>query len=242
MRNTGDDGLAMWSDAIADANNSFRFNTVQVPVLANAIAVYGGASNSVVSNIVADTVTEGGGLHLGNRFGSVAASGVITIANNQAVRAGCVAPDFPQDIAALWFFAQVCFPGQCATTSGRAAVLPLFPPPCYRYFSVASTFILQDENINAAINATGNLLQDSVYSAVLFLGSSVASVVFDGTNVERTGTFVFQFQCGGVASASNVVASGVGYEGVYNCSAPLAFHVGSGNYGWDTWTCGMPPW
>jgi len=128
----------MWSDAIADANNSFRFNTVQVPVLANAIAVYGGASNSVVSNIVADTVTEGGGLHLGNRFGSVAASGVITIANNQAFRAGCVAPDFPQDIAALWFFAQVRFPvGPTVNVRLRAVALL-----CDRRFSIASPFIV----------------------------------------------------------------------------------------------------
>ena len=164
----------MWSDALADTNNSFRFNTVQVPVLANAIAVYGGASNSVLSNIVADTVTEGGGLHLGNRFGSVAASGVITIANNQAVRAGCVAPDFPQDIAALWFFAQVCFPvGPTVNARLRGSC-------CCANFSIASPFLFQDENINAAINATGNLLQDSVFSAVLFLGSSVASVVSMG--------------------------------------------------------------
>lgn len=97
----------MWSDSVANVANGFRQNTVQIPVLANAIAVYGGANNSVVSNYVADTITEGGGLHLGNRFGSVAASGIFTISSNQAVRTGCVAPDFPQDIAALWFFAQV---------------------------------------------------------------------------------------------------------------------------------------
>lgn len=100
--------------------------------------------------------------------------------------------------------------------------------------------ILQDENIAASINATGNLLQDSPYAAVLFLGSSVESVVFDETTVMGAGSFVFQFQCGGVA-ASNVVATDVGYAGIYNCSAPLDFYIGPGNSGWNSWKCGMPP-
>jgi hypothetical protein len=58
LRNTGDDGLAMWSDSngtsIADANNSFTFNRVEIPVLANGIALYGGTNNSVTDNYVAD--------------------------------------------------------------------------------------------------------------------------------------------------------------------------------------------
>src|ERR1700674_3621967 len=48
VRNTGDDGMAMWSQAVGgqpgieDANNVFDHNTVQNPLLANGIAVYGG--------------------------------------------------------------------------------------------------------------------------------------------------------------------------------------------------------
>jgi hypothetical protein len=38
VRNTGDDGLAMWSEHAENANDTFDHNTVQTPVLANGIA------------------------------------------------------------------------------------------------------------------------------------------------------------------------------------------------------------
>src|SRR5260370_21643103 len=69
IRNTADDGLAMWSQAVSgqpgieDANNVFDHNTVQNPVLANGIAIYGGHNNPLSNNIVADPATEGSGVH-----------------------------------------------------------------------------------------------------------------------------------------------------------------------------------
>ena len=48
VRNTGDDGLAMWSETTANAGNTFDHNTVQTPTLANGIAIYGGTDTTVV--------------------------------------------------------------------------------------------------------------------------------------------------------------------------------------------------
>lgn len=56
IRNSGDDGLAMWSDRTADASNTFDHNTVQTPVLANGIAIYGGKDNTVSNNLIADPI------------------------------------------------------------------------------------------------------------------------------------------------------------------------------------------
>ena len=42
-----------------DAGNTFDHNTVQTPVLANGIAIYGGEDNTVSDNLVADPVREG---------------------------------------------------------------------------------------------------------------------------------------------------------------------------------------
>ncbi|GAA3310118.1 hypothetical protein GCM10020295_76340 [Streptomyces cinereospinus] len=42
VRGTGDDGLAMWSERHANADNAFARNTVRAPALANNIAIYGG--------------------------------------------------------------------------------------------------------------------------------------------------------------------------------------------------------
>jgi hypothetical protein len=103
VRNTGDDGMAMWSDQNADHDNAFVHDTVAQPQLANGFAVYGGHDNTVSDDIAADTVTQGGGVHVGNRFGSVPLSGSTTIAGDVLLRTGDLVPNDPTEIAALWF-------------------------------------------------------------------------------------------------------------------------------------------
>ncbi len=71
VRNTGDDGLAMWSDSIPEVGNRFVHNSVGLPILANNIAIYGGHEIEVSDNLVYDTVTNGGGIHIANRFTNV---------------------------------------------------------------------------------------------------------------------------------------------------------------------------
>jgi len=105
VRNTGDDGLAMWAEKNADQNNVFRFNTVELPILANNIAIYGGANNSVTDNIVSDTLTQGGGIHVGNRFNAVPLSGTTMIARNTLVRTGVLDPNWQFGVGAMWFYA-----------------------------------------------------------------------------------------------------------------------------------------
>jgi hypothetical protein len=109
LRNLGDDGLAMWSDDDADSQDVFRFNTVQLPILANNFAIYGGTDNSITDNYGADTLTQGGGINVGNRdFGSavVPLSGTITLARNTLVRTGQFDPNWDFGVGAIWFYAQ----------------------------------------------------------------------------------------------------------------------------------------
>ncbi|MDJ0347189.1 discoidin domain-containing protein [Streptomyces sp. H10-C2] len=105
IRNTGDDGLAMWSGGHADHDNAFSHNTVVLPILANNIALYGGHDNAITDNLVTDTLTQGGGIHVGNRFGAVALSGTTTIARNTLVRTGVLDPNWLFGVGALWFYA-----------------------------------------------------------------------------------------------------------------------------------------
>ncbi|MGI5241146.1 choice-of-anchor D domain-containing protein [Dactylosporangium sp. CA-139066] len=105
VRNTGDDGMAMWSDANADHDNAFVHDTVAVPLLANGFAVYGGRDNAVTDSVASDAVTQGGGIHVGNRFGAVPLSGTTTIARNVLLRDGNLVPNAPEEIGALWFYA-----------------------------------------------------------------------------------------------------------------------------------------
>jgi hypothetical protein len=105
VRNTGDDAMAMWSDRDANHHNTFSHNTVSVPLLANGYAIYGGHDNTISANIAADTVTQGGGVHVGNRFGSVPLAGTTTISGDLLVRTGTLVPNDPTQIGAVWLYA-----------------------------------------------------------------------------------------------------------------------------------------
>ncbi|MDQ1486839.1 MAG: hypothetical protein QOJ62_2532, partial [Actinomycetota bacterium] len=104
IRNTGDDGIAAWSEHQSDTDDAITFNTVEVPVLANNIALYGGADNFVTDNVVSDTQTQGGGIHLANRFNAVAMSGTTTVARDTTLRAGVLDPNWKYGVGALWFW------------------------------------------------------------------------------------------------------------------------------------------
>jgi hypothetical protein len=110
VRNTGDDGLALWSDAAVsgppDHDDVFRFDTVSLPLLANGIALYGGTDDQVTDSVVSDTLVEGGGIHLGTRFSATPFAGTTTIARNTILRAGSFSTSTQSPLGALWFWAQ----------------------------------------------------------------------------------------------------------------------------------------
>ena len=106
LRNLGDDGLATWSDQNADANDSFDHNTVQYPILANGIAIYGGHDNFVTDNRVIDSgLTQGGGIHVAQRFASTTL-GRTDVLRNTLIRDGSLDPNWQFGVGALWFDAR----------------------------------------------------------------------------------------------------------------------------------------
>ena len=105
IRNTGDDGMAMWSEITADANDTFDHNTIQTPVIANGIALYGGTDNTVSNNLIADPIREGSGIQLGSRFNAVPFSGSDWITDNTTVRAGTYELNWNIGLGAIWIYA-----------------------------------------------------------------------------------------------------------------------------------------
>jgi Pectate lyase superfamily protein len=106
LRNLGDDGLATWSESVADANDSFDHNTVQYPILANGIAIYGGHDNFVTDNRVIDSgLTQGGGIHVAQRFASTTL-GRTDVLRNTLIRDGALDPNWQFGVGALWFDAR----------------------------------------------------------------------------------------------------------------------------------------
>ena len=106
LRNLGDDGLATWSEQNADVNDSFDHNTVQYPILANGIAIYGGHDNFVTDNRVIDSgLTQGGGIHVAQRFASTTL-GRTDVLRNTLIRSGGLDPNWQFGVGALWFDAR----------------------------------------------------------------------------------------------------------------------------------------
>ena len=106
FRNNGDDGIASWAAKAANHDIIIRHNTVIAPILANGVAIYGGHDIAVTENLIADTLTEGGGLHVGNRFEAVPLSGKISMTGNMVVRGGAFHPGLHIGVGAVWLFAQ----------------------------------------------------------------------------------------------------------------------------------------
>ncbi|MFG2650654.1 glycosyl hydrolase family 28-related protein [Streptomyces sp. NPDC048436] len=205
VRNSGDDGLAMWADTKTNADNTFASNTVVLPILANAVAIYGGKDNSVTDNVLGENLTNGGGLHVGNRFDGVTPgngtdlTGTITLARNTLIRAGNtdVGWDFP--IGALWFDAR------------------------------------NSPIDKAAIKVTDTDILDSSYSAIQFISGTTRGVSFEDVHIDGTGTFALQLQDPGAASFTRVTATRLGFpEPVYSCLGDrFTITRGAGNSGWN---------
>jgi alpha-1,3-glucanase-like protein len=89
FRNTGDDSVAAWSpgDGAQSSNNVARFNTVQLPWLANCFGFYGGNGNRIEDNICEDVVRYPGIL-MARQFGSLPFQGTTQILRNSLIRAG----------------------------------------------------------------------------------------------------------------------------------------------------------
>lgn len=105
VRNTGDDGIASWSDGVANDGIVIRNNRISSPTLANGIAIYGGRNVDVTNNLIADVTVEGGGIHLGTRFHSAPFSGTIFIRGNRLIRTATLDPNWHFGVGAIWIYA-----------------------------------------------------------------------------------------------------------------------------------------
>lgn len=105
LRNTGDDCIAIWPWLADCSGNLITHNTVQVPTLANCIAIYGGGNNVADSNHVMDTIANGAGIVVGSEFPSAKGfTNAITVKNNVLDRCGSMQFNENYPIGAIWLW------------------------------------------------------------------------------------------------------------------------------------------
>jgi Pectate lyase superfamily protein len=189
IRNTGDDGLAMWSEKTQNANNTFDHNTVQTPVLANGIALYGGTDNTVSNNLIADPIREGSGIHVGSRFGAEAFTGHVWITGNTTARAGTYELNWNIGLGAIWIYAL-----ERNIDADVEIVGDSFLDNTYNAIMLVSDFPVKD-----------------LYS--------ITNVHFGDIRVDGTGTSVVSARSAGSATFGNVDARNVGAVGINNCGS-----------------------
>jgi hypothetical protein len=214
IRNTGDDGLAMWSSGTADANDAFTHDTVVLPILANNFAIYGGHDNSITHDYATDTVTQGGGIQVGNRFAAVPLSGKTLIADNTLVRTGTLDPNWHFGVGAIWFYASD--------------------------EDMTGTINVDDNTILDSPYDAFGFIGDYIPNATP-PAKAITNVFINGAIVRNVGTFVAQLQSAGSATMSNVSASGVGLDGMMACAYGITLTQGRGNSGWSGSECAFPP-
>jgi hypothetical protein len=217
IRNTGDDGIALWSNGVADANDLIAHNTVVLPILANNFAIYGGNDNAIVGNYGVDSVTQGGGIQVGNRFAAVPLAGTTTIEDNTLLRAGSLDPNWRFGVGAIWFYAS---DGENMTGTINVEHNTILDSP-YDAFGFVGDYIP---------NATPPAYE-------------IDNVNINGNYVHNVGSFVFQLQSAGSNdNISNVVATGtVGMDGTMACGYGITPTYGPGNTGWSGSECAFPP-
>ncbi|GAA5162194.1 MULTISPECIES: discoidin domain-containing protein [Amycolatopsis] len=209
LRNNGDDALALWSNGAPDSGNTLSHNTVVQPNLANGIAIYGGANNTVTGNLVQDTNALGGGILVGNRFNSVPLSGTVTVSDNTTLRAGALDPNWQFGVAALWFDARdTAITGVTINVTGLRAI----------------------ESPYAAIQFIDGNGQGKTIQGVTVNGAQVQGVGTFVVQAQTTGSVTVSN-----VTASGVGVTGT-YNCPYPSNIPPLAVNGSGNSGWSgTW-------
>jgi hypothetical protein len=175
IRNSGDDGMAMWSDTHLDTGNTFEFNTVQLPGLANGIAIYGGQNNSVLSNLVADTIDNGAGISFGTNFNPPALTGTLNIARNKLVRTGSYHHDYQYNIGALW--------GLFVNSSGLLKNPTITVTDNQIQDSTYAGILIEEPATGAAMTFSGNQTTTAGTYGVEIRGTAAGTATFTGNTV-----------------------------------------------------------
>jgi hypothetical protein len=211
VRNTGDDGLAIWSYPAVDSHDTFAWDTVEQPNLANGIAEYGGTDNTIEHDVIADSNALGSGLTISNEQfsspGFTTLAGTIDVDHDTVIRSGAMNPNWGHPMSAIQIDA---------------------------YDYAISNVALDLNNLNVFDTPY------SVFELVSGDGTGlpISGLRITNVHIQNVGTVVFQGETQGSAYVANVHATGVGVAGTVQDQYPPAtpqfqFDLGPGNTGWS---------
>lgn len=175
VRNSGDDGLAMWSDTYLNTNNTFSYNTVQIPTLANNIAIYGGKDNNVINNLLTDTVVNGSGISFGTNFNPPSMTGTLTIKDNVLIRTGSAHKDYGYQIGSIWAY--------WLNNTGKAQNLTVAVSGNTIQDSIYSGIFIEEPAPNISVTYASNTITNAGTYGVYIRGTATGSSSFTNNTV-----------------------------------------------------------
>lgn len=183
LRNTGDDALATWSPngrgtaQIACVQNTFLNNTIELPWLANGIALYGGADHLVAHNKIIGTVFSGAGILISSGFEAIPFSGTIQVEDNSITDAGgdCY---IGETVGGLWIHAKDSDIGARISVSGlhitdsRNSAITVIGPKKVSSVNLTNVWIngAAEYGIDIKAKASGSLHASGLHIANCRLG------------------------------------------------------------------------
>jgi hypothetical protein len=175
FRNTGDDGMAMWSDTNLDTGNTFQNNTVQLPGLANGVAIYGGKDNVVKANLIVDTVDNGAGIQIGTNFTPPSITGTLDISGNKLVRTGSWHHDYAYGIGAIWEY--------WVGSSGKIASPVITLNNNLIQDSTYAAVLIEEASTGASVTHTGTQIVTTGTYGVEIRSTAAGAATFNSTTV-----------------------------------------------------------
>ncbi len=179
VRNTGDDELALDTEGGNVTDCVLTHNTVQSPIQANGIGVYGGADNTVENNQVSDTVAFGSGITISTAFGG-GFTGPITVADNTLTRAGSFNSNWGSAIGALWIYADLADITQPVNVTGNTIDDSSYQGLLLSFGKQITNLSLTDDTIAGA--GTYGIDIESVTGSMSATGVAVSGTASGGLN------------------------------------------------------------
>ena len=179
VRNTGDDELALDTEGGNVTGNVLADNTVQSPIQANGIGVYGGADNTVENNAVTDTVAFGSGVTISTAFGS-GFTGPTYVLNNTLTRTGSYNSNWGSSLGGLWIYANQSDITQPVTVSGNTISKSSYEGVLLSYAHQISNLALTNDVINGA--GTYGININDVTGSMTATGVTVSNTTSGGLN------------------------------------------------------------
>ncbi|HHU71558.1 MAG TPA: hypothetical protein GXZ21_05930 [Clostridiales bacterium] len=187
IRNTGDDGIAMFNRGVLEVNNKIIYNTVSLPWLANNIALYGGKDMVIKGNWLKDTICFGGGINISTNFKPKVFEGTILIEGNKLERCGSRENNINVDYGAIWINTVENYPNQanCIIRNNEIQDSTYQGVSLYNK-GLLENMIIEDNNINGCGTYGIEIGRETVGNATIRnnrITNAQAGDIYDNSNL-----------------------------------------------------------